>query len=103
VSNTNAHEDAALSIDKSLPPTPAVRSGADEKKEMMERLQPAKNAKATDAAQRKGDRWERDPTTGVDVLVKDPEFEGAWFLILSDSHTRAYITPRHTRLQAKGS
>jgi hypothetical protein len=75
--SSNGHEDAVESpVNKDLPPTPGVKTGSEEKKEMMERLQPSKNAKATDAAQRKGDRWARDPTTGVDVLIKDPEFEG---------------------------
>ena len=51
--------------------------GADEKKELMERMQPPKGARPTDMAQQKGDRWERDPTTGLEVLVKDLKFEGA--------------------------
>lgn len=74
--------------DKSLPPTPAAappsgppaqakKSGADEKREMMDRLQPPKDAKATDAGKQQGDRWAKDPTTGLDVLIKDPQFESA--------------------------
>jgi hypothetical protein len=69
---TNAIQDA----NKSLPPTPGVpaqKSGADQKKEMMERLQP--KGKPIDAAQRKGERWELDPTTKQNVLIKDPSFE----------------------------
>jgi hypothetical protein len=40
---------------------------------MMERLQP--KGKPIDAAQRKGERWELDPTTKQNVLIKDPSFE----------------------------
>ncbi|TFK47021.1 hypothetical protein OE88DRAFT_1666844 [Heliocybe sulcata] len=71
--------------DKSLPPTPAgvpqppppeaqKKSGADEKREMMERLQPPKDSKPADKGKQKGDRWEKDPVTGLQVLVKDPKF-----------------------------
>ena len=77
--------------DNPLPPSPAASKdrkkdkkedkkekskGADEKKELMERMQPPKGARPTDMAQQKGERWERDPTTGLEVLVKDPKFEG---------------------------
>jgi len=71
---TNALQDAVA--DKSLPPTPGVggKSGAEQKKEIMERLQP--QGKPIDAGKRgKKEHWERDPTTGMDVLVKDPSFE----------------------------
>ncbi|EIN09925.1 hypothetical protein PUNSTDRAFT_143315 [Punctularia strigosozonata HHB-11173 SS5] len=77
--------DAGVDADqnKSLPPTPAAqpepKSKQDEKKEMMERLQPPKGAKATDAGKQKGERWVRDPVTGQDVLVKDPQFKGQYF------------------------
>ena len=76
--------------DKPLPPEPESKKdkkkdkkdkkenkGADEKKELMQRMQPPKGARPTDMAQQKGERWERDPTTGLEVLVKDPKFEGA--------------------------
>lgn len=69
-------------LDKSLPPTPAPgsgaqkKSGADKKKEIMERMQPAKGSRPTDAAQQKGDRWVKDPVTGQDILLKDPKFKG---------------------------
>lgn len=56
--------------------SPKKKSGQDEKKELMERLQPPKDSKPTDMAQQKGDRWAKDPTTGGDVLIKDLEFEG---------------------------
>jgi hypothetical protein len=62
-------------MDKSLPPTPAPRSRADEKKEIMGRLGP--EGKPIDLAQQEGDRWVKDPTTGGQVLVKNPEFERA--------------------------
>jgi hypothetical protein len=70
---TNALEDASANANKSLPPTPAPRSGADEKKEIMDRLGP--QGKPIDMAQQKGDHWAKDPTTGGDVLIKNPEFE----------------------------
>lgn len=72
--------------DKSLPPTPSpqaapgptrpTQSGAERKKELMERMQPPKGSRPTDAAQQKGDRWVKDPVTGQDVLLKDPKFKG---------------------------
>jgi hypothetical protein len=69
-------------VNKDLPPPPPgqapPQSRQDDKKEMMERLQPSKGAKATDAAniRDKGDRWVKDPTTGGQVYIKEPEFEG---------------------------
>lgn len=71
---TNALQDAVA--DKSLPATPGVgaKSGAEQKKEIMERLQP--QGKPIDVGKHgKKEHWERDPTTGMDVLVKDPSFE----------------------------
>lgn len=64
-----------------IPPQPKKgdkkhKSGADEKKALMERFQPPKDKKPTDLAQQKGDRWEKDPVTGGDVLLRDPKFEG---------------------------
>jgi hypothetical protein len=81
VQNGSTNDSSVVSQDKSLPPTPGQpqadgKSKQDEKKEMMERLQPPKGAKATDAGKQKGDRWLRDPVTGQDVLVKDPQFKG---------------------------
>lgn len=83
-------------IDKALPPTPnpapgapqrkqsAVpqppapahekKSGKDEKKELMDRMQP-NGSRPVDMAQQKGDRWEKDPTTGGDVLIRDPKIK----------------------------
>ena len=66
--------------DKSLPPTPAtqpaVDSNKDEKRELMERMQPPKGTKPIDAAKQKGDKWVRDPVTGQQVLLKNPQMKG---------------------------
>ncbi|KAI0074714.1 hypothetical protein K474DRAFT_1665159 [Panus rudis PR-1116 ss-1] len=75
--------------DKSLPPTPGVpadgsasngpdsakRSKQDEKRELMERMQPPKDAKPIDLAKQKGDKWVKDPVTGQQVLLRNPQFE----------------------------
>ncbi|KAK7679647.1 hypothetical protein QCA50_017359 [Cerrena zonata] len=65
--------------DKSLPPTPAPHSGGDskqdQKRELMERMQPPKGSKPTDAAKQKGDKWVKDPVTGQQVLLKNPQME----------------------------
>lgn len=58
----------------STPAKPGKKSGKDEKKELMERMQPPKGSKPIDVAQQKGDRWVRDPVTGQDVLIRDPTF-----------------------------
>jgi hypothetical protein len=51
----------------------------------MERLQP--QGKPIDAGKRgKKEHWERDPTTGMDVLVKDPSFESVY-----PSRSRSWI------------
>lgn len=81
VLNASANEvpadQADYQDDKSLPPTPAAQSSkADEKKELMDRLQPPKDSKATDAGKQKGDRWVRDPVTGQDAYIREPEFKG---------------------------
>ncbi|KAJ3523496.1 hypothetical protein NM688_g8720 [Phlebia brevispora] len=57
------------------PPEQARKSGAEEKKELMDKMQPPKDARPLDMAEQKGDRWEKDPTTGVDVLIRDSKFE----------------------------
>ncbi|KEI42441.1 uncharacterized protein L969DRAFT_14642 [Mixia osmundae IAM 14324] len=48
--------------------------GAEEKKKMMEQMQP-KHDKPTDRVSKQGERTVHDPVTGVDVIVKDAEFE----------------------------
>lgn len=53
------------------------KSGKDEKKELMEKMQPPKGSKPIDMATQKGDRWAKDPVTGQDVLIRDPSFKGA--------------------------
>lgn len=67
---------------KSLPPTPAVPSGdnlkKDEKRELMERMQPPKGTKPIDAAKQKGDKWVTDPVTGQQVLLKNPQMNGEY-------------------------
>ncbi|THG95827.1 hypothetical protein EW026_g5890 [Hermanssonia centrifuga] len=72
----------AMDNDKSLPATPGAssptknnKSAADEKKELMERMQPPKGSRPLDAAQQKGDRWAKDPVTGQDVLIRDAKFK----------------------------
>lgn len=86
------YEKEQAAFDKSLPPTPGVhdalksndippqgprkpKTGAEQKKEMMDQLQPPKGTTPLDQAKQEGNRWEKDPTTGVDVLLKNPEFE----------------------------
>jgi hypothetical protein len=64
-------------VDGSAPPNAAkVKSGQDEKKALMNRLQPPKGQKPTDLAQQKGDRWAKDPVTGGNVLIRDSTLEG---------------------------
>ena len=48
----------------------------DEKKELMERMQPPKGTRPTDVAKQKGDKWVMDPATGEQVLLRHPRFEG---------------------------
>lgn len=94
-----AHTLLALTglVDKSLPVTPAEapaapktevaapngsppkqprKSGAEEKKELMEKMQPSKGSRPVDMGKQKGDHWEKDPTTGLDVLIRDAQFKG---------------------------
>ena len=60
------------------PPQPGreKKSGADDKREWMERFQPPKDANPLDLGKQKGDRWAKDPVTGQDILIRDPKFEG---------------------------
>ncbi|KAH8101901.1 hypothetical protein BXZ70DRAFT_932402 [Cristinia sonorae] len=62
--------------DKSLPPTPGPRGKApsDEKKELMERMQPPQGSRPIDLAKQKGDKWVTDPVTGDQVLLRNPQF-----------------------------
>ena len=42
----------------------------------MERMQPPKGTKPIDTAKQKGDKWVRDPVTGQQVLLKNPQMKG---------------------------
>ena len=42
----------------------------------MERMQPPKGTKPIAAAKQKGDKWVRDPVTGQQVLLKNPQMKG---------------------------
>lgn len=72
--------DGDVDKDKSLPPTPAVQPPPprgqpkqDDKKELMERMQPPKGSSPMDAAKQKGGKWVKDPVTGQTVLLKNPQ------------------------------
>lgn len=52
------------------------KTGKEEKKELMDRMQPTKGSSPLDLAQQKGDRWATDPVTGAEVLIRDPSFKG---------------------------
>lgn len=52
------------------------KTGKEEKKELMDRMQPGKGSSPLDMAQQKGDRWATDPVTGGEVLIRDPSFKG---------------------------
>ena len=61
---------------------PTVWTVGKEKKELMEKFQPPKDAKPIDLAQQKGDRWAKDPVTGGMVLIRDPDFKGTVKVLL---------------------
>lgn len=42
----------------------------------MERMQSSKDDRLADMGKEKGDHWEKDPTTGLDVLIRHAQFKG---------------------------
>lgn len=53
-------------------------SGADEKQQMMEKMN-AHKSKPTDRLKEQGERLVKDPVTGMDVRIKDADFKGVNF------------------------
>ncbi|GJE96327.1 C2 domain-containing protein [Phanerochaete sordida] len=73
---TNGAANAPTTTSETTQPAgKAKKSGKDEKKELMDKMQPPKGSKPIDAAQQKGDRWAKDPVTGGMVLIRDPDFK----------------------------
>ena len=81
--NEYTHGNSNDSADSPPQPTNTDKdkSDKDEKKALMDRLQPPKGSKPTDLAQQKGDRWEKDPVTGGDVLIRDSKLKGNSLLL----------------------
>ena len=42
-------------------------------------MQPPKGIKPIHLAHQKGEKWVRDPVTGQDVLIKNPQFKGVHY------------------------
>ncbi|KAL4244032.1 hypothetical protein ABKN59_010294 [Abortiporus biennis] len=63
--------------DKALPPMPAQpkKEGADEKQELMNRMQPPKQSSPLDMGKESGGKWVKDPITGGSVQLRDPDDE----------------------------
>jgi hypothetical protein len=58
------------------PASPRNTQGKDEKSEMMNKMAGPKGKPTDKVKERKGERTVKDPTTGLDVVIRDANFKG---------------------------